>query len=99
MPVQESTDRWQRRNKTVRHFRALDIDACERKQAHPRFSHRNQGRSAVANPLVSRQHDPSLRAHNREPIFVWGILSEMVIVNFDPRADLTQGVSDNPLSY
>ena len=95
---QESPDGWQRGHHALSHFRTLRIYSRKREQTHASLLHCKQSGHTISDPLVSCQDDPFPCPHYWQPIFILGILGEMIIMDFHRDVSLTQGVGNDPLS-
>jgi len=53
---------------------------------------------SITDSIVFGEHDPTAPSDLNKPIFVFGVRSEVLIVDLDGRADLPQRLSDDLLT-
>jgi hypothetical protein len=63
----------------------LKVPARQDKHANPSFDENSQSGLAIPNAVVLRDHDPPSFTNDSQPIFIQGILIEVIVVN--PHVD------------
>jgi hypothetical protein len=73
----------------------MKLAGREHKSSYLRRRQRRSFGDAVADAVIFGEYDPTPLADLEKPIFVFGIGSKVVVVNFDNLADCSQRLSDD----
>ena len=91
----KALDPWKRLYERGSHFGPVELAGGQHKSSDPRRGKCRSFSDAVADAFILGKHDPATFARFDEPIFVFGVWGEVVIVNLDGFADFPQRLSDD----
>jgi len=91
----QTLDSRQRHHKSRRHLCSLKLAGCKHKRFYFRLGQSRSLGDAVADAIILGEHDPAALANLRQPIFIFGVRSKVIVVDFDSLAEFTQRLRDD----
>jgi hypothetical protein len=91
----KALDPWKRIYEGSSHFRPVELAGGQYKSPDSRWRKRRSFSDSVADPIILGEHDPAAFADFGEPVFIFSVRGEVVIVDLDGLADFPQRLSDD----
>lgn len=91
----QTLDSWKREHKSRSHLSSLKLAGCQHKRFYFRGLQRGSLGDAVADTIILGEYDPGALTNLRESIFIFGVGSKVVVVDFDSLSEFAQRSRDD----